>query len=95
MHTITPHVTQAAILALRHFGAVRPVASASQVSRALAEVAVCAVIAVLIFVTAMLRAARRFAALIAEFVQLAATMTSYMFTTIVTVVLVAVVLLHH
>lgn len=95
MHTITPHLTQAAILAAWHLGAGPLAATAPKVPQALGVVAVGAVIVALAFLSAMVRAARRFAALIAEFVQLAAAVTSYMLTVVIALALFVVVLVRH
>ena len=95
MHTITPHLAQATIHALWHLSLVRPKAAASTVPQTVGVVTVGAVVVVLAFVTAMVRATRRFAALIAEFLQLAAAVTSYMFTVLITVALFVIVLMRH
>jgi hypothetical protein len=93
LNTITPHLAVATVLAVRHLGYLRPLAAqpaaAANVSGGMALVAVLLVFALL---GAIARAARGLAALAAEFLRVAAEMTSA-FLILLLVVAVAVVLL--
>ncbi len=94
MNTIAPHLTVATVLAAGHLGQVRFPDAARTVAQPAGGIATAVILLVVVFVAALARAARGLAALMSEFLQLAAAMMS-VFLTIVVAVIVAAILLAH
>lgn len=92
MNTIAPHLAVATVLAARHLSYIRPSATVRMAAQAAgATIAVLA----LAFLVAIAWAARSLVALLAQFLQVAAAMTSVLFTMVIAVVVAVALLVHH
>jgi hypothetical protein len=94
MNTIAPHLTVATVLAAHHLGQVGLPVAARMVAQPASGITTVAVVLVIVFVAAMARAARGVAALMSEFLQLAAALMSVLLAMVVAVVIAAILLAH-
>ena len=95
MTTIAPHLAVATMLAVRHLGSVRPMAAAKLAGRTLGGLALVAMLVTGAFLAAVASAARGLAAVLAQFVRLAATVTSALLMMFVAALAVLALLIHH
>lgn len=95
MTTIALHLAVASVLVTRHSGSLRPLAAAKIVSQAAAGLVLVGVVGVGIVLAALGAAARGLAAVLAQFVQLAARVTSALLITFIAMLAVVALLLHH
>jgi hypothetical protein len=95
LNTITPHLAVATVLAVRHLGYVHPLATPSAATANVSGgMALAAVVLVLALLAAIARAARGLAALAAEFLRVAAEMTSAVLILLLIGVVAVVLLIH-
>jgi hypothetical protein len=95
VNTITPHLAVATVLAARHLSSWRPSAIAPKATLAAGGTSIAVVFLVVAFLALMASAARGLAAVLAEFLRVAAAMTSFLFTVAMAVAVAVVLLLHH
>lgn len=95
MNTATPHLALATIIAVRHLGYDRLAAPPPMAPQAVSVLIVAAIALTFAFVSVMAGTARRLAVLMAEFFQLAVTITTYALIVVIAVVLIVIVLTHH
>ncbi len=92
MNTIAPHLTVATVLAVRHLSYMNPSAAARTATQSASAMGLTVLILIVAFVVMMTSAARGMAALMSEFLRIAATMT---FVTLIVVVVAVALLVHH
>lgn len=95
MHTIALDPVVATVLAVRHLGPVRPLAAAKAAGQLAGGVIVLALVVVVAALASIASAARGLAALLSEFLRLAAAVTSAVFLMGMAVVVALALLLHH
>jgi hypothetical protein len=95
MHTIAPHLAVATVLAAQHLRPVRPLAAAKAAGQLAGGVIVLALVVVVAALASIASAARGLAALLSEFLRLAAAVTSAVFLMGMAVVVALALLLHH
>lgn len=95
MTTIALHLAVASIVTARHHGALRPLAAAKIASQAAGGLVLVGVVGVGILLAALGAAARGLAAVLAQFVQLAARVTSALLLTFIAMLVLVAALVHH
>jgi hypothetical protein len=93
--TIALHLAVASVLTARHPGSLRPLAAAKIVSQAAGGLVLAGVVGVGILLAALGAAARGLAAVLAQFVQLAARVTSALLITFIAMLVLVAALVHH
>jgi hypothetical protein len=93
--TIALHLAVASVLTARHPGSLRPLAAAQIVSQAAGGLLLAGVVGVGILLAAVGAAARGLAAVLAQFVHLAARVTSALVITFIAMLAVVALLVHH
>lgn len=95
MTTIASHLTVATVLAVRHLSYAHPSAAVRTATQSARVMGLTVLILIVAFLAMMASAARVMAALMSEFLRVAATMTSVLFAALIAVVVAVALLAHH